>query len=78
MKQLDSGACRDVDPTVFDPMPGDVLAEERAKQYCRRCPVRLDCLALALAVRGLPGIWGGLTANERTRYQAEEQDSSKR
>jgi WhiB family transcriptional regulator, redox-sensing transcriptional regulator len=78
MKQLDSGACRDVDATLFDPMLGDYLAEERAKQYCRRRPVRLHCLAVALGVRGLSGIWGGLTADERARYQAAEHDSSKR
>ena len=78
MEQLDSGACRDVDATVFDPLLGDDLAEERAKQYCRRCPVRLGCLALALGMRSLPGIWGGLTAaSERvTRRKSKTRRSA--
>jgi WhiB family redox-sensing transcriptional regulator len=66
---LDQGACRNVDPLVFDPVPGDEMGEARAKRYCRQCPVRLDCLALALSLRMLPGVWGGLTERERAHHQ---------
>ncbi len=68
MKSFDLGACRHVDPAVFDPAPGDEITEARAKRYCHTCPVRLDCLALALRVPNMPGIWGGLTAIERARH----------
>ena len=71
MKSFERGACRDLDPAMFDPLPGDELAEARAKQHCRRCPVRLDCLALALNVDRLPGIWGGMTERERARHQPQ-------
>ena len=36
-----------------------------AKSYCRRCPVRSDCLAHAMERVEPYGIWGGLTEHER-------------
>jgi len=43
-----------------------------AKAICVRCPVRDACLRYALATGQGPGIWGGLTEDERRglRYQA--------
>jgi WhiB family redox-sensing transcriptional regulator len=41
---------------------------EQSKQaiaVCRRCPVRCECLAHALAAGEPMGIWGGLRATER-------------
>ena len=45
----------------------DDLAEARpAKRVCARCPVRQDCLELALTLDPPPeGIWGGLDEAER-------------
>jgi len=77
VKELDGGTCRHLDPSLFDPVPGDELGETRAKKYCQSCPVRLDCIELALKFPNLPGIWGGLTQRERDRYQTET-TSSKR
>jgi WhiB family redox-sensing transcriptional regulator len=65
---LKRGACRDVDPEVLHPLPGDKLAEAAAKRLCAICVVRLECLAFALDTRNLDGIWGGLTAEERRRH----------
>lgn len=38
-----------------------------AKAICAGCPVRATCRAYALTAREPYGIWGGLTARERTR-----------
>ena len=39
--------------------------EARAKEICRSCPVRTDCLDHALSSDERYGIWGGMTENER-------------
>jgi WhiB family redox-sensing transcriptional regulator len=60
-------ACREVDPDIFFPTAehGRMRAREvaAAKAVCARCPVRAECLAVA--VRIPDGIAGGLTAEER-------------
>ncbi|HYO18160.1 MAG TPA: WhiB family transcriptional regulator [Dermatophilaceae bacterium] len=49
--------CRANDPDLwFAEKPADV---ERAKHLCRECPVRLQCLAVALARGERWGVWGG-------------------
>lgn len=40
----------------FADAPADL---ERAKMLCQQCPVRVECLALALAQRPPLGVWGG-------------------
>ena len=40
-------------------------AQNRAKQLCRACPVRTECLAEALDTEIEWGVWGGLTERER-------------
>ncbi|MBW9207440.1 WhiB family transcriptional regulator [Mumia sp. zg.B53] len=39
--------------------------QNRAKQMCRSCPVKLECLAEALDNDIEWGIWGGMTERER-------------
>jgi WhiB family redox-sensing transcriptional regulator len=39
----------------------------KAKAVCKRCPVRPQCAAYALAVAEPYGIWGGFTESERAR-----------
>ena len=49
--------CRTHDPDLwFAESPAKL---EQAKQLCRRCPVRTECLAAALARRESWGVWGG-------------------
>jgi WhiB family redox-sensing transcriptional regulator len=63
-----SAACRDTDPELFFPVgtPGRVLTQvDQAKQICRDCPVRVDCLSWALRHSLAFGIWGGTTEEER-------------
>lgn len=38
---------------------------ETAKAACGRCPVRVECLAYALAADERFGVWGGLGPEER-------------
>ena len=60
-------ACSQVDPEAFPSDPVDRLHE--AKQVCRRCPVKEECLAYALKNHEQFGIWGGLTERERRRLK---------
>lgn len=39
--------------------------QNRAKQICHTCPVKLDCLAEALENKIEWGVWGGMTERER-------------
>lgn len=77
-------ACLTEDPELFHPVgcTGPAARQiKEAKAVCwEQCPVRGDCLEEALRLEhgtagGRHGIWGGLTADERTalarsRYRA--------
>lgn len=39
--------------------------QREARQFCRICPVRTECLAHALDQRIEFGVWGGMTERER-------------
>jgi len=45
---------------------------KRAKDKCEECPVRLACLEEALSQPDQWGIWGGMTARERTRLKNKQ------
>lgn len=49
--------CRTADPELF--FAQDPEGIERAKQVCRPCPVRVECLAGALGRLEPWGVWGG-------------------
>jgi WhiB family redox-sensing transcriptional regulator len=59
-----AAACRD-EPTDLHFPVGDRGQIELAKDVCRRCPVRQQCLAFALKIGANDGIWGGLDERER-------------
>ncbi len=40
-------------------------AQNRAKQLCAGCPVKMECLAEALDHQIEWGVWGGMTERER-------------
>lgn len=44
-------------------------AVEAAKNLCRVCPVRIQCLDVALIEHETYGIWGGLTPDERSKLR---------
>jgi WhiB family redox-sensing transcriptional regulator len=67
----DAAACREVDPDLFFPTPGDTRGTNAAKSICLTCPVRRTCLINALAEEGGKakdnrfGIRGGKTHGQR-------------
>ena len=56
---------------LFFPRPGAQNAVREAKEICAQCPVKAECLAIAMraeagkAAMRRHGIYGGLTAAER-------------
>ena len=59
--------CMGVDPDLFFPERGASTRE--AKEVCRGCVVREECLEYALANGEKFGIWGGLSERERRRIR---------
>ena len=64
------GLCAQTDPEVFFPEKGGSTRE--AKQVCRACPVRAECLEYALAHDERFGVWGGLSERERRRSKHDD------
>lgn len=61
-------ACRDEDPDLFFPIgsTGPALVQtDEAKEVCRGCPVREQCLEWAMENGQDSGVWGGLGEAER-------------
>jgi WhiB family redox-sensing transcriptional regulator len=51
---------------------GEGEPARRARQVCAGCPVRAECLELALSMPQRPaGIWGGTTERERRDMRRE-------
>lgn len=55
--------CLGVDPELFFPERG--MSTREAKEVCRGCMVKQDCLEFAIANGEKFGIWGGLSERER-------------
>src|SRR5438874_2290272 len=65
----DYANCLGVDPDLFFPERGASTRE--AKEVCRGCVVREECLEYALANGEKFGIWGGLSERERRRIRRQ-------
>jgi WhiB family redox-sensing transcriptional regulator len=65
----DEANCLGVDPDLFFPERGASTRE--AKEVCRACAVRSECLEFALANGEKFGIWGGLSERERRRIRRQ-------
>ncbi|MCB0978093.1 MAG: WhiB family transcriptional regulator [Acidimicrobiales bacterium] len=65
----DLANCLGVDPDLFFPERGASTRE--AKEVCRGCVVREDCLEYALTNGEKFGIWGGLSERERRRIRRQ-------
>ena len=63
--------CATTDPELYYPPKGLQASVEirMAKMLCERCPVKSECLTYAVTAGEIYGIWGGLTANERSRMR---------
>ncbi|MXW41982.1 MAG: WhiB family transcriptional regulator [Acidimicrobiia bacterium] len=59
--------CLGVDPDLFFPERGASTRE--AKEVCRACVVREDCLEYAIINGEKFGIWGGMSERERRRVR---------
>lgn len=69
MSWREKARCRTVDPELFFPVAGegsDIFKRQAAEAVaeCRLCPVRLECLTVAVDTKAA-GIWGGTTEGER-------------
>jgi WhiB family transcriptional regulator, redox-sensing transcriptional regulator len=69
---MDRALCAQVDPDLFFElstsryeMKAQAERVSAAKAVCAECPVKAECLELALANDERYGIWGGLTERER-------------
>lgn len=70
MNWRERAACNGEDPEKFFPDPSDVKGTTNALQVCVGCPVREQCLELALRAEadGLRyGVFGGLTPRQRAQ-----------
>ena len=59
--------CMGVDPDLFFPERGSSTRE--AKEVCRGCVVRDECLEYAVTYGEKFGIWGGLSERERRKIR---------
>src|SRR5499427_8098019 len=72
----DLANCLGVDPDLFFPERGASTRE--AKEVCRGCVVRQECLEYALANGEKFGIWGGLSERERRRIRRQRAQAARR
>lgn len=71
----DQANCLGIDPDLFFPERGASVKE--AKEACRGCVVRLDCLEFALVNGEKFGIWGGLSERERRRLRRQRAQAAR-
>jgi len=71
---MNRSACRGADPDLFitpDGVEEPNYPSAEALRYCNPCPVRPECLALALAL-GLLGVWGGTSTHQRDQLRRKQ------
>jgi WhiB family redox-sensing transcriptional regulator len=71
----DHANCLGVDPDLFFPERGASTRE--AKEVCRGCVVREECLEFALQNGEKFGIWGGLSERERRRIRRQRAQAAR-
>jgi WhiB family redox-sensing transcriptional regulator len=71
MKQA---ACRGIDPSLFYAERDEDTQHTNsgARQVCRTCPVRMECLLMAYENREEFGVWGGVTPGERRPHRFQQ------
>jgi WhiB family redox-sensing transcriptional regulator len=67
MSWQDEALCAEVDGDLFFPEKGE--RSVWAKKLCAACPVSVPCLEMAMVEEIEFGVWGGLTANQRTQLR---------
>lgn len=66
---MNQAACLGANPELFFPDRGENLDAEEARQICRGCSFREDCLEYALANHERFGVWGGMSERDRRRLR---------
>ena len=74
MRWQSLAACQGVDPDLFFPERGASTRE--AKEVCRGCVVREECLEYALVNSVKYGVWGGRSERERKRIRTRRRRAS--
>lgn len=76
---MDDAACLDQDPEIFFPVTSleDSAAWDEPRGVCERCPVRAECLQLALDQGSSDGMYGGLTPDERRNLTRRQKRAEK-
>ncbi len=69
MAWQDFANCKGADPDLFFPERG--ASTRTAKQICRECSVRTECLEFAIVSSEKFGIWGGLSERERRKIRRQ-------
>lgn len=64
--------CQLGDAETWFPIDEDGPGSAEARAGCARCPVRDECLALALRLGADAGIWGGLSSAQRREVRARQ------
>lgn len=65
--------CAKPDAPLMFPHETDRKGQQAAKSTCDNCPVRAECLDVALASGERFGIWGGLDPDERLALRKRQQ-----
>lgn len=64
----EQAACSEHDTALFYPTDeSNAAAYAVARRICGACPVQMDCLNTALALKEKHGVWGGLSPAQRQR-----------
>lgn len=57
--------CKDYPTELFYPDSSDHASQKLAMAVCAECPLRAECLQLAIDNNETEGIWGGTPGSER-------------
>jgi WhiB family redox-sensing transcriptional regulator len=77
LEWYDKAECANEDPELFFPHQEELKANaEKAKAVCRRCQVMEECLQWALDTNQNIGIWGGMSASERSYFKKNYLDAN--
>lgn len=70
----DEALCKGKDNDIFFPDDATPMTSKRvklAKEICKVCPVRTECLYIAISTDERFGIWGGFSPRERKAIRRE-------
>jgi WhiB family redox-sensing transcriptional regulator len=72
---MDRAACRDEEPELFftggDHDMTDQWRTIEARSVCRLCPVQVECLRYAIAIKA-DGVWAGTTPQQRKALEPKQ------